>query len=251
MNTNEKISDWMERQIEGSLTRDDQRLLSDMLEKDVSLQHEFLIRKEVEKLFQDKELFELRERLNHAYEVSTLEHDERQKQRHRFYYYAAAITGITLGGVVTYSLIHGNRDAVKLYAENFKPYPAYNTYRSGNQAPLDTLLFNAMFYYQNKDYPSAIKEFEALLKKESSNLAVRFYLGVSCMEVGQFEEARTNLKMVAESVSLFREQAQWYIALTYLGENKTEEAKVALISIAQGKTSLHQKALEILNKIEN
>ncbi|WP_316817457.1 hypothetical protein [Pedobacter nyackensis] len=89
------------------------------------------------------------------------------------------------------------------------------------------------------------KEYE--LKPDNSLAA--YYYGVSLVETDRIEEARTVLTKVFEGESIFKNDAAYYIALSYVKQKNNQEALNWLAKIPLG-TSNYDKAQELTKKLQ-
>jgi len=89
------------------------------------------------------------------------------------------------------------------------------------------------------------KEYE--LKPDNSLVA--YYYAVSLIETGSVEGARTILTKIYNGESVFKYDAAYYIALSYIKEKNNQEALAWLAKIPQG-TSNYDKAQELTKKLQ-
>ena len=91
------------------------------------------------------------------------------------------------------------------------------------------------------------KEALALFSKADHNMTVKFYSGISYLEVNELEDAEASFQAVIDNKdNLFIEQAEWYLALCYLKMNMNKDAKILFTEIANSDGFFNNKAQEIL-----
>jgi len=245
----------IEKRIDGTITRAEATWLSQRLNVDVALRQELKFRKELESIAGEVEIDLLRQRLAAAWQENNLlqgTHDEnvqRFSRLKRYFYAAATLAGITAGGLGLHSVLSPTETPVALYAQHFAPYPPVRIVRSEGALSNESQFFRGMIAYQSGYYHTAAEDFETLVKNGDTSTTVRFYLGVSYMELGHFGEARKLLKTVTDSGSLFVEQSVWYTALCYLAEGNPGEARKLLDQLASSETPMSAKANSLLNKL--
>jgi tetratricopeptide (TPR) repeat protein len=83
---------------------------------------------------------------------------------------------------------------------------------------------------------------------ESHNASYHFYLGISYIEVGRFEDAISTLEPIANKESEFSQQTLWYLGLLHLRINEEEKAKQYLKRLNE-KGIYYINAQEILKKL--
>ncbi len=120
-------------------------------------------------------------------------------------------------------------ESSQLFATYYEPYPMVLAFRGKSD-----LIANAVNSYNDKNFDSVIKSMNQLILKDSLGFVPYMYLGIAHLELGNLEEAIENFKVVSDSNNpSFRQQADWYIALTYLKANENEKAKEILIDLSR------------------
>ncbi len=155
----------------------------------------------------------------------------------------AALSAAALIAIVFTFVIPSSKTNNKgLYAEYAQHDAVNNTVRGGTQ---EALMKEASTSYNNKNYAAAIKPLEQL--KDSSAQAA-FMLGVSYMETNVFDHAVAVFDLLTYGHSIYKEKAEWYIALTYLKKEDIVKCKDQLKAIANA-SSYYAKAQELLKKL--
>ncbi len=125
---------------------------------------------------------------------------------------AAAVFIVMLGlGVYQYATITPD----KLFASNYNPYTL-----SVNRGAIETNVVEKLF--QEKNYTAVITQFETL--KEASTKE-NFLAGVAYMEANNYKNAITVFNKVLSTntlnnTSIFNDDAQYFLALSYLKNNE-------------------------------
>jgi hypothetical protein len=135
----------------------------------------------------------------------------------------------------------------QLYVAYFEPFdsPGSGLTRGTNVV---TLKAEAYEYYDNGNYQLAAQLFEQIVKERDDAIA-QLCLGNAYLKLNDFARAeKTFTDMVAKHAELFT-QAKWYLALTYLKENKMERAKAILWEISKSST-YGEKAQKLLKKLD-
>jgi predicted Zn-dependent protease len=108
----------------------------------------------------------------------------------------------------------------------------------------------AMTKYREGDYNSALVLFNEILDKDPSNIYIRYYSGLASIEANQNEKAIGEFKYIIDQKNnLFVENAQWYLALSYLKNNQVKDAKSLLVQINNSSNPHNKEASQILKKI--
>lgn len=97
--------------------------------------------------------------------------------------------------------------------------------------------------YSDRDFETAV----ALWQDMPSNDTIQFYLGLAFIETGQFESALESLKKV-DSGSVFNQQKNWYLGLTFLKVRDLENARVTFLELQPGDYKFDESR-EIMEKL--
>ena len=115
--------------------------------------------------------------------------------------------------------------------------PSYRQY--AQHAPLSlTVLGNteqaktdAEKAFNEKKYALALTSLSKVLADEPDNITAQLYRGICLLELNRAAEARAIFEPMSAGNSAFREEAQWYLALSYLQENNLAACKAELAKI--------------------
>jgi len=103
--------------------------------------------------------------------------------------------------------------------------------------------------FNRKDFNLAKSKLETVLKSEPANNMAKLYYGISLIETGQTVEARKHLLQVFNGESVFKYDAGFYIALSYLKEKKEKECALWLKKIPADAPN-YEKAQELFRKLK-
>lgn len=155
--------------------------------------------------------------------------------------------GISLLALCVYLLWPRTQEPAQLFAEYFEPYPniIMPTVRGviENDSTAKAQGFRA---YDQQNYAEAIRLFEAVQQKDEG---VFLYLGNSYLANGQPEKALPLFEKVLNNYDVFDEQAEWYVAVSYLKLEEREKAREALQKVVARESSYKSKAQLILEKL--
>lgn len=115
-------------------------------------------------------------------------------------------------------------------------------------ATADSLLKQAVNNFNNKKFPEAIPAFEAVLKDSSQNAFVQYYYAIALLQNDKTEQSRTQLTSLYNGTSLFKYDAAFYMALSYLKEKNKPVCKDWLNKIPAD-AGPYSKAQELLKKL--
>ena len=254
MNTSQIEGQLLERLIDKTISTKEREVIEKRLSESKELRQELFIRQSTENLLIEEEVEGLRMRLNRAMQKTStdrsIKHSEETSQPtiKRYMYAAATIAGIAASGWLIHNTVT-EVNPTKLYSANYETYPAVLVSRASNELSAHSRLFQAMMDYQSKNFSEATMSFEQLKADKEVGITASFYLGVSYMELKKFQQARESLKVVLETNSILYDQALWYTALSYLGEENTEKAKQLLTILERKNSPLSKKAHQLLKKL--
>ena len=112
----------------------------------------------------------------------------------------------------------------------------------------DSLLKQAVENFNNKKFAEAIPAFESVLKDSAENSFVQYYYAIALLQNGNIEKARAQLTALYDGESIFKNDAAFYIALSYLKEKNKTVCKDWLNKIPADNAAW-LKAQELLKKL--
>lgn len=134
-----------------------------------------------------------------------------------------------------------NRPATPTYAQYATHAPLSLTVM-GNTQQAKT---EAEVAFGQKDYTMALQALEKVLASEPDNLKAKFYQGICLLELRRTAEARAVFEPLATGKTALREDAVWYVGLSYLQDQNITACKTTLGSIEQEEAH-YKEAQEIL-----
>lgn len=103
--------------------------------------------------------------------------------------------------------------------------------------------------YDDGDYQLAAILFEESLKQDPENDLLKFMLGLSFFNSGEFKSGSQYLVEVAQSESRFAQQASWYYALACLQLEDYKEGTRVLQEIVRLETYRYEEAQLLLSQV--
>lgn len=108
---------------------------------------------------------------------------------------------------------------------------------------------DAAILYNSGDFSGAAKILAPVYRSNPERAMVAYYYGISLIEDNQENEARKVLLKLYEGTSVFKYDALYNIALSYVKERNHKEALVWLSKIPAGDTN-YGKAQELIGKLK-
>ena len=115
-------------------------------------------------------------------------------------------------------------------------------------AATDSLLKQAVENFNNKEFAEAIPAFETVLKDSIENSFVQYYYAIALLQNNNIEKAKIEFAALYSGTSLFKYDAAFYMALSYLKEKNKEACKDWLNKIPVD-AGPYSKAQELLKKL--
>ncbi|MFA0964144.1 tol-pal system YbgF family protein [Roseivirga sp. BDSF3-8] len=163
---------------------------------------------------------------------------------------ASLAAAITLLFITTVVLLTGQRNVPgnELFAQSFSPYPniVMATQRGGNEER--NTLQKAFYAYDRENYDEAIGYFSQVPESEY-DASVLLYMGNAYLASGKAQDAEDIFKNVIKNYEQFNVQAEWYLALSYLKQDRKAEARKMLQKLTMGQNSYREDAQLILRKL--
>lgn len=162
----------------------------------------------------------------------------------RFFSIAAAVLVLAVAGGYFY---WSSRNNDTLFDQYFQPYADAISSRSDSQNSCE----QAMAFYNQKEYDKAITYLSKCTEERPGDPAARCYLGIAYLANDRPNDAKVTFEKIARSEpGLFKEVAEWNLALTYLKLNETDSAKAMLQGIVKQKNHVFaETADELLHRI--
>lgn len=103
--------------------------------------------------------------------------------------------------------------------------------------------------FNAKDYRKSTSILLDLYQTDQTILQYQFYLGLSLIGEKKFDQATRYLSPLADGESVFRQEANYYVAVILTESGRREEAKKRLSDIEQS-AKIYDKAQKLLDKIK-
>ncbi|PSR01780.1 MAG: hypothetical protein BRD50_08255 [Bacteroidetes bacterium SW_11_45_7] len=164
---------------------------------------------------------------------------------------AAAAAILIVFIIPVYFLFLQNPGPEELVDRYYKTYPNTLTEIKRSESEADGQLQSIMALYESGDYTKAIAQSNKLLQDEPENNGLRFYRGIMYIEEDAYKKAIKDLERVKAQEESYHTQAEWYLALSHLALQQTEQAKPLLEKLAQTPSDYQQKADQLLARLED
>lgn len=230
---------------------------------DTELQLEFELLKDIEQELGNSELDDFKKKLSGVME-QPIQATTVEKKSGRVISLSRRVLSLAasflLIGLTTWWFFSQPTSPQQMYANNFSVPPDVLTVEitdglseTGFGSSLDALkiLQEAMNNYNSGNYEVAIQQFRDFRSAAPEDVLVnhaRFYEAVSLLKTEKSTEAQSQLEILNVPTFPLQQDAQWYLALTYLKQGNVEAAK-PILQILSSVQKYQKEAASILNKL--
>src|SRR5664280_736473 len=137
----------------------------------------------------------------------------------------------------------------KLFAKYYEPLSAISPVTRSADETATNSYASAIESYKNKNYQAAAAGFSDAILKDPQNISPRFFLGVSQMALGNYEQAENILENVIESQGEYVKEARWYLGLAYIKTGNPEKARECFKILAKSPGFYSDRAEKILRRL--
>lgn len=193
------------------------------------------------------ELFKKEEKLKQALEDAKINFNTPKKTNFNWYLYASAAMIVLLIAIVPF--VNNSSSSSELYATYINTTELPSLSIRGNDS--NDIRTKAQHLFEQKKYEEALvilnKELD-LSKKQTAT--VYLYMGISQMELNQFEKATTTFNELLNSGLMDAPKGYWYKALLYLKMKNKKDAVTILNTISSQKLYNYEQANDLLKELD-
>lgn len=171
----------------------------------------------------------------------------RTRSLRKYYIGVAASIGILLLSYVSIQEFYF-KTPEKIAASFFEPYPVLVGGATRSAGGEKSSLELAMSLFEGERYIQAIGIFRSLDAPESEEL-VEFYLANAYQATHNYSESIKIYKQIISENGIFKEQAEWYLALAYLATEELKMAENLLVAMKDSGDNYAENADKVLNSI--
>nr|WP_303776574.1 tetratricopeptide repeat protein [Bacteroides intestinalis] len=173
------------------------------------------------------------------------------KRKSRIRSFLIPITSIAAVFAFIFSLniYHNNRIMDNLFTTYYTPLEYDQELASRGNESISPELISAMNAYHKKLYKDALQEFNVMQSVDRNFL---IYKAICLIETKQLPEAIDLLKQLVNDGegTEYWQQANWYLAISYLGNHQREKAVKLFNVITKSNTIYHEKANKMIQELK-
>ena len=238
----------IEQYLTGELEGEALTLFEEQLRSDPGLAREVALHGGIAEALTEADVPELQGKLQAAHERFM---EKEALPRKRYFGKALRIAAsVALLASITWAIYSINKpaDSDALFVDYFEAYEARSYLRSQGSFGNKTLR-EAYKNYEQQNYVAALPYFEETLE-DSMQLSVAFFTANCYLGTNQAEKAIPLFRQViADSDNLLVQQAQWYLALAYMKEERKEERDQLLTVLMGGTGKYAEKARQLYEEL--
>lgn len=254
----EELQDQIERYLFRAMTEEEERDFTERINSDASLKEEVeltaMILAATAKVGRKQDLSDI-ELLKQTSvdEIRKLTKGRKPKPVLKTTYWLAASAAIILLAFIINRFYKVNDGSEQLFAAYYAPYhDDAGVHRGGSSiSGEDTSIFmQAVALYTDGQYAAALEMFDKIGNHFIDDVAV--YKAVCLLETGKTGQS---IRLLSESVEKngeaweYYQDAQWYLALSYIKAGRFKDARIILGRIVAGERVYANKANELLNQL--
>lgn len=248
----EKYYENIEDYLTGNLSEEDQRAFEKALDEQPELREELALYQEIEGVLAEDARHEqdnaaVQETLSLMSKQYFAEEQKEAKvitlQRSQWIRRIAVAAAVVL--VIVFAWPYLQPAGVPQYADLADHPTASFTEMGGTE----TLLPQAEQAFNTGDYAGAIQPLQTYLMENDGDTQAWFYLGISLLETGAYDQAETLFKQISTLDSAYKTEAVWYQALTALKKGDLDNCKTFLQQIPEG-SGHYEEAQKVLKRLD-
>ncbi|WP_109301763.1 lipopolysaccharide assembly protein LapB [Aquimarina sp. AU474] len=225
MERTQEIFEKIEAYLNNTLSQEERSVFEKEMEQDSELRTEVDKHKVLHDVLSDTDTLAFKEKLVKISEEIKAEGTRSGSWFSQHWKMAATIAVILGIGSILWFNANRTNENQKLYAAYYEPFPIEDTTRGESTNDLG----DALLHYAKGEYDRVITTLEELVHIPDQE-QLSLYLGNSYMNTGEEQKAIDIFKNI-DNNSKYYENAQWYLALTYLKLGDTKQLKPLLTAI--------------------
>ncbi len=246
---NERDSTLLNNYFNGLLEPEEARAVQDRAASDPEFREEFSLREEMEafpKKEAEQEAFVtlLKEVGKDYFKDKIEEAPEIKVVRNNLRRWIALAASITLIAAAIWFI---NRTEVA--APSYQQYAQHTPLSLTVMGNTEQSKTDAETAFAQKNYAGALTALDQVLTAEPENVKAKLYRGICLLELNRAAEARAVFEPLASGNSALKEDAVWYMALSYLQEKNNTACKAELTKIAPGEAH-YKEAQQMLKGLK-
>jgi TolA-binding protein len=157
---------------------------------------------------------------------------------------------VLIAGFVLIKTLIPSDNPEKLFASYYKPFNIESPVTREYNSDFSDQYAEAINMYKQGKYDLAAPLFNALVQKDTSNITASFYLGITQLELRNYEQAITQLSKSISKPQEFTKEAQWYLGLSYLKTGEKTKAIPYFEILSESEGFYQDQAKKLLRRLK-
>jgi TolA-binding protein len=164
--------------------------------------------------------------------------------------YISASAAVLAGVIFAVNALIPSNDTGKLFEKYYESITAVSPVTRSMNGNVTGMWSSAVNSYNKGDYNTALAGFSGLMSMDTSLVPPRFFLGMTHLALGNYNQALNILKCVADMQGEYSKEARWYLGLAYLKEGDKSKASDCFRYLLQSSDYYSERAEKILRRLE-
>ena len=172
------------------------------------------------------------------------------KKRSLLISYISLSAAAVIGTFIVIKTLLPSSDPGKLYSSYYKPFDVISSVTRDGAAVKQDGYSAAIEQYRLGDYQTAAAGFSNVLRNDTSATAACFFMGITQVASGNYNQAVNLLGTVAGRQGEYYKEALWYLGLASLKTGEKERAVKCFDLLAKSSGFYSERSAEILRRLK-
>jgi TolA-binding protein len=164
--------------------------------------------------------------------------------------YTSLAAAAIIGAVFLVRSLIPSDDPQKIFSKYYEPFYAVSSVTRGSGTSESESFANAVGSYKSGDYQAAAAGFSEAMLKGSESFSAGFFLGITEIELGNYNKAIDLLGGVVNRKSEFAKEATWYLGLAYIKSGNKIKASECFELLARSPGFYSDRSEKILRRLK-
>jgi tetratricopeptide (TPR) repeat protein len=167
-----------------------------------------------------------------------------------FVRYSTLAAAAVIGAFLLIKTLLPSSDPEKLFTSYYKPFDAISPVTRSLSNNESDIYSSSIESYKTASWQKAAIGFAGILEKDPSVISAQFFLGLSQLELKNYDQAINLLSKVANGSGEYGKEAKWYLGLTYLKTGDKEKASECFKYFAGSDGFYRDRSEKILRRLK-
>lgn len=242
MERTQELFEKIELYLNNGLSSDEQAAFERNINADPDLKREVALHRSLLSELNDTDSIEFRQRIVEI--ARNLKEKKKRKKKSLFWKITAAAAAAIIVGVSMFIWQQNSDYKNHLFEDFYEVYPVEDMVRGNVKNNLDSTLDK----YENGNFMEAIPELSEFVKQNPKDASLKLYLGNCLLQTSQEKKAIDVFKDIPFQSSNY-EDAQWYLALSYIKIGDKQKAESVLKGLVEFDGVHRKNAQSLINEL--